>query len=124
MKTIKKILLVEDDSFSAEVLEKALFPLEVEIKHLSNGTHVLKTIEEYNPDAIILDIMVIGKSGLEIIEELSNINHQILQKTVVMTSMEDQIIIPQVLEKGVHFFVKKSENSPSQIVEIVRNLLK
>jgi len=70
MKTKDKILLVEDDQKLAllvkQYLENAGFLVAIE----NNGNKAVATIETYQPDLIILDIMLPGKDGLSICKEV------------------------------------------------------
>ena len=67
---VAKILLVEDDQKLAllvqEYLESAGFLVRVE----SDGNNAIEEITRYQPDLIILDIMLPGKDGLTICKEI------------------------------------------------------
>jgi DNA-binding response OmpR family regulator len=66
----KKILVVEDDESIVEFLK---FGLEREgfcVDFARDGIFALRSVERIKPDLIILDMMLPGKSGYEIIKSL------------------------------------------------------
>lgn len=67
---MKKILVIEDDFAIRQSVEYALRRAHYEVKTLDSGAEALETIERFAPDLIVLDIMLPGKDGHEIIQEL------------------------------------------------------
>lgn len=68
--TGKSILLVEDE---ANIIEAVRFLLTRDGWHVeahADGSTALQRIRERQPDLIILDLMLPGKSGLDILREL------------------------------------------------------
>ncbi|EBC1278834.1 response regulator [Salmonella enterica] len=62
----KKILLVEDDSDIASLLQLSLKDEGYEIIHESDGVRAVEQLEKQVWDAVILDLMLPGVDGLEI----------------------------------------------------------
>ncbi|MBQ1926689.1 MAG: response regulator transcription factor [Proteobacteria bacterium] len=65
-----KILVVEDDMAIARGLVHNLEYEGYEVRLASHGNAVMGMFAEFAPDLIVLDVMLPGKSGLEILEEL------------------------------------------------------
>lgn len=65
-----RILIVEDDFTIRQSVEYALKRAGFEVKSLDNGTQAPQTIADFEPDLIILDLMLPGLSGFEITESL------------------------------------------------------
>lgn len=65
-----RILLVDDEPLITESLTYSLELEGFEVMTLEEGAHVLETVEEYQPDLIVLDVMLPGMSGLEICRRL------------------------------------------------------
>ncbi|MCX7910737.1 MAG: response regulator [Endomicrobia bacterium] len=55
---MKKILIVEDDRDLVEILELHLKKHGYEVDHAYDGEKALEKVKEFNPDLIILDIML------------------------------------------------------------------
>jgi DNA-binding response OmpR family regulator len=67
---MKKILVVDDDMNILEVVEIILTSNGFDIRTHTDGWHVDEVVTDYNPDLILLDIKVAGKSGTDICKEL------------------------------------------------------
>ncbi len=66
----EKILVVEDDRAIAAGLVHNLEYEKYEVRHASHGQAAIPVYEEFQPDLIILDVMLPGKSGFDILKEL------------------------------------------------------
>lgn len=67
---MKKILIVEDDSKISRVLELELSHEGYITKAVSNGYDALIESEDFNPDLVILDILIPGLDGKEVAKRL------------------------------------------------------
>ena len=65
-----KVLLVEDDVPLRTFMSERLLSLGIDVVETGDGTVVLDLIEKHKPDCVVLDIMLPGKSGMQILEEL------------------------------------------------------
>ena len=67
---MKKILVVEDDKDTLEVVEFILTSRGFDVHTHSTGLNVPEVVTEYHPDLILLDIFLPGKLGTQICKEL------------------------------------------------------
>ena len=65
-----KILLVEDDVKLASLVKQYLTQAGFEVQVEGNGEQAIESIESFQPDLLILDIMLPGKDGLTICKEI------------------------------------------------------
>jgi len=65
-----RILLIEDDFAIRNSIEFALRREGYEVKALDSGSESVDTVLHFEPDLVLLDIMLPGKNGHEITEEL------------------------------------------------------
>ncbi|MCA1029826.1 response regulator [Bacillus timonensis] len=81
------VLLVEDDTNLASLLEAELRDSGFEVKHAGSGESALNQIKEWIPDAIVLDIMLEEKGidGWDIIKELKK-NEQLSKIPIFISS--------------------------------------
>ena len=70
----EKILVIDDDEDILEVVRIALRFYHFDVKALTTGKNVAGIVQEYQPDLILLDIILPGKSGIEICKELKSLN--------------------------------------------------
>jgi diguanylate cyclase (GGDEF)-like protein len=66
------VLLVEDDAATAELMTHYLTQGGYRVAHAFNGEAVVKQVRELCPFAVILDIMLPGKDGWQILQELKS----------------------------------------------------
>lgn len=66
----QKILIVDDDSNIAELISLYLVKECYDTKIVTDGVEALNTYLSYNPNLILLDIMLPGKDGYEVCREI------------------------------------------------------
>lgn len=65
-----KVLLVDDDEKLRKLVTEYLEGYGFQVKTLSDGLLVRRTIHKESPDIVILDIMLPGKDGLDVLKEI------------------------------------------------------
>lgn len=59
----KKILILDDDRDILEILSILLADSGYEIETLSSGEKIFDTIKKFNPDLVLMDVMLAGMDG-------------------------------------------------------------
>lgn len=110
----KKILLVEDnDSISKLVkykLEKDGYTVELR----ENGLDGLKAIQESTYDLIILDVMMPGMSGFEILQQVRETDSLKTAKVMMLTSKSRE----EDLARGFNLGVSEYMGKPFKVAEL------
>lgn len=70
----KRILVCDDDMGILDVISILLKDNGYHVKLLSNGKAIIKRIEAYNPDLVLLDLWMPGIDGKEITKLLKSCN--------------------------------------------------
>src|SRR5688572_14164267 len=65
-----RVLVVDDDQDILELLEYNLEREGVKVKTLDDSSHAIETAKDFEPDLIILDIMMPHPNGIELCREL------------------------------------------------------
>ena len=65
-----KVVLVEDETSLARGLVDNLHAEGFDVRHVARGDEALRAIREERPDLVVLDLLLPGKGGLEILKEL------------------------------------------------------
>ena len=94
---MSNILLVDDDIELSELLLEYLEAEGFELDVLHDGDAVLPKVNENNYELIILDVMLPGKNGFEILRELRN-NHNV--PVLMLTAKGDDVDRIVGLEMG------------------------
>jgi DNA-binding response OmpR family regulator len=109
-----KILIVEDEIQLLEIMVENLTAMGHITKGLPGGENILKEVADFQPDLIVLDQMMPGKSGQEIIKELRAIPQYKHLPIIMVTAITDEDQIIKTLELGADDYLKK----PASIREL------
>lgn len=119
----KTIIWVEDDDFLGSVITKKLMKEEANVLHVSSGSKALETLSTVVPDIILLDVLLPDKDGFEILANVKK-DPRIKDVPVVMFSnLSQEENIQKAKDMGAVDFYVKSNLTPDQIVENVKEVL-
>ncbi|HEX5339268.1 MAG TPA: response regulator transcription factor [Gammaproteobacteria bacterium] len=107
-----KVLIAEDQSMILGALA-ALLDMEEDISVVAradNGMDALKLAEEFNPDVIVTDIEMPGKTGLEFADALKQRNHP--ARVIIVTTFARPGYLRRALNAGVKGYLLK--DAPAQ----------
>ena len=120
---IKKILLIEDDKFLRELMTKKLVNMEYDVVSAVDGESGLAMIKETKPDAVLLDLILPGINGFEVLErakkdpEIANI------PVIILSNLGQKEDIERGLGLGAVDFMVKAHFTPQEIVEKLKSIL-
>lgn len=106
----RRILLVDDHLLLLEGLRLALQDEYDVVGTLTSGAAVLPACRELAPDALLLDLSLPDRSGLEIIADLQAELPAI--RILVITMHADRVMADASLQSGAHGFVPKDAGIP------------
>lgn len=120
----KKVLWAEDDKLIGAILSKKLISSGFELFHVKNGEQALETIKTTIPDVIVLDLLLPGMSGFDILQEI-RVDERFKNTPVIILS---NLSKPSDIEKanilGVKKFLVKATVSLDDIVGEVKKMCK
>lgn len=123
--TPKTILIIDDDTQTRSMLHTAFKHEGYQIIEANNGLDGLKLVQEHNFCCIITDLKMPQMDGLELIEHLQKIP-AIEDKSchiIAYSNVSQDYVIQEVVKKGATKLLLKDETTPSQLVEIVNQLV-
>ncbi len=101
-----KILLVEDNALTRFTMKAMLSRLGHEVvAEAEDGENAVRCFKEFKPDAVFLDLILPGKSGVEILADLRALDPA--AKVVVITAVEQDEIDRRLADKGVDSILRK-----------------
>ncbi|MCS7015948.1 MAG: response regulator [Gemmatales bacterium] len=113
-----KILIAEDNPQGAELLEAYLADLDCETRLATDGLETLRLVEEWQPDLVLLDIMMPRVSGFEVCKRLRH-NPQTQHIPIVMiTALDQPSDIERAVEAGTDDFLTKPIHKKELLVRI------
>ncbi|MCX6323663.1 MAG: response regulator transcription factor [Sphingobacteriales bacterium] len=127
MNTGKKILIADDEPDILEILEFNLKAEGYEVATVKNGDQALEKAKTFQPDLIMLDIMMPGKNGIEVCNLLRM--QPAFKKTLIifLTAMSDESTEIKGLESGADDYLTKPVSTKvlsSKVSALFRRLTK
>ncbi len=101
----QRILVVEDEEALAYGIRDALVHTGYEVDVVLDGQGALDNLRSERYDLVVLDIMLPGKSGLEVLKELRASQQDI--RVVVLTALADESDVVRGLELGADDYMAK-----------------
>ena len=117
------ILVIDDDAVSREALSVLLGEEGYEVLTASGGEEGMKTVEEYRPDLLLLDMMLPGMDGLEVISRIRRQPDLARVRIIALTGDVTRERLQNVLESGADQFVAKPFRIP-ELLDAVREILR
>ena len=115
-----KVLIVDDDEKLQKLLTEYLEGYGFQVKAIPDGSTVLENIKSYSPGIVILDIMLPGQNGLEV---LKDIRKEFSVPVIMLTAKGDEDDRVKGLELGADDYITKPF-SPRELVSRVRAVLR
>lgn len=117
---MSKIVVVDDDLFILQLLSEYLRKEAYEVTSFSSGHHLIEHIRADAPDCLILDIMMPGINGLDLLTELRTFTEMPIMMISARGDENDRI---HGLELGCSDFLSKPFN-PRELVGRVKAMLR
>jgi DNA-binding NarL/FixJ family response regulator len=115
------VLLVDDQTLVRQGI-RSLLELSDAVKvvaEASDGEQAIELIPQVNPDVVLLDMRMPGKSGLDVLRILSE--RRQLPPTIILTTFDDDEIVLAGLKAGARGYLLK-DVTLEQLVEAVKTV--
>ena len=121
----KSILWVEDDKLIGSVLGKKLTSSGFYLFLAKNGQEAMDHLKDSVPDGIVLDLLLPGMSGFDILQEVKKKGGDLAKVPVmILSNLSKQSDVERAKVLGAQKFIVKAAVSLDQIVAEVRDLCK
>lgn len=123
MMSTVKVAIVEDDIAISQMYRLKFETEGFEVQTADNGKLGLELVESFNPDIILLDLMMPEMSGDEMLAELRKKPWGKEVKVIILTNLGQEEAPKALKELNVHSFIVKAEMTPRQVAERVKQAL-
>lgn len=120
---MKKILIIEDDQSIYNVYSAELRLKGYEVENEPDGMNAITAIEKFKPQLILLDIVLPGRNGLEILEEVVSRDDMDDIFVIMVTNYGNDSNVKRALELGADDYILKYNIVPSELSKKVAQLL-
>lgn len=114
------VLIVDDDRLLRTMLADALADVPCTVREASSGDAALAAIAEKPPQVVLLDLVMPGKSGLDLLKTLSAKYPDM--RVIVISSLDTESLVQQARSDGAHGFLSKPFH-PLDVQNVVRAAL-
>lgn len=116
----KTILIIDDDTKLRKLLAEYLDGNGFETITLADGRQALITVETCKPDAVVLDVMMPGENGLDVLQKL---REKCAVPILMLTAKGDDVDKIVGLEMGADDYLAKPFN-PRELLARIKAILR
>lgn len=117
-----KILIADDNQANCELLEAYLSGIDCDVAIAEDGQETLAKVESFQPDIILLDVMMPKLSGFEVCEKLKSSPATREIMVLMVTALSELGDIERAVEAGTNDFLSKPVTK-AELVKRVENML-
>lgn len=120
----KKIIIIEDYKFLREAMVRKLVEDGFEVLEAIDGEEGLKKIKEEKPDLVLLDLVLPGIGGFDVLAKIKEDITLERLKIVILSNLGQREEIEKGMSLGAVDYLVKANFTPREISEKVKLLLK
>ncbi len=117
----RKVLLIEDEPNIAEAIRFLLTREGWQVETHADGADAVQVIRAANPDLVILDVMLPGKSGMDILRDLRDLDDMQSLPILMLTARGQSRDREMAENAGVSRFMTKPFSN-AEVLTAVRDL--
>lgn len=120
---MSKILIVEDDKFLRELINRKLRSENFETVLAVDGESALDLVVSQNPDIILLDLILPGINGFEVLGKIKD-NEDIKNiPVIILSNLGQKEDVDKGMGLGAVDYLVKAHFTPSEIVDKINQVL-
>jgi CheY-like chemotaxis protein len=117
-----KLLLVDDDAFLRDMYATKFIESGHEVAVAGSAATALQTIEEQDFDVVLLDMIMPGLTGVELIQTIKEQFPKKKIACIVLSNHGQESDIEDAKQAGAEGYIVKAEMIPSDVVKEVEKL--
>ncbi len=119
-----KVLMAEDDKFIARAYNDGLTRAGFSVTMASDGDEAIHKIRETKPDIILLDLIMPGKNGFEVLEEIKKDEDMKDIPVIILSNLGQETDVKKGKELGAVDYLIKSDFSIPEVVKKINEYIK
>lgn len=117
------ILVVEDDKDLNNAYKVILESEGHTVAVAYNGQEALQVLKDFQPDLILLDLLMPIMGGLEFLQHYDQVQKHPAVKVLIFTNMENSPEVTEAYNLGAHRCIIKSWTAPQNLARVVSDTL-
>jgi DNA-binding response OmpR family regulator len=118
---MKKILIIEDDQIVANIYRNKFSVEGFKVEVANDGPSGLETLQSFRPDAVILDLMLPGMTGVEVMKKVRALPEFQKLPIIVFSNTYLTNMVQEAWKAGATKCLSKANCTPKQLIDVVRN---
>lgn len=118
-----KILIIEDDKFLRDLLYKKLAEENFSIVTAIDGEEGLKKTQEENPSLVLLDLILPGMNGFDVLKKAKENSATKEIPVIVLSNLGQKEDVERAMKLGAEDYLVKAHFTLEEIVEKVKKHL-
>jgi CheY-like chemotaxis protein/two-component sensor histidine kinase len=110
MKT-PSILIVDDEPDNFDVIETILSTQGYTLNYAANGRDAIDRLDTFNPDLVLLDVMMPGMDGIQVCRKIKDISKWQGLPIIMVTALNTKEDLSLCLQAGADDFISKPVNA-------------
>src|SRR5471032_2227622 len=119
----KKVLFIEDDQIVANVYRNKLAVEGYKVEVAGDGESGLRIMRTFQPQLIILDLMLLTMSGVDVIKEIRSEQDFAKVPIIVFSNTYLTNLIQEAWRAGANKCLSKSSCTPKDFIDVVRHTI-
>jgi DNA-binding response OmpR family regulator len=120
---VARILVVEDDRDLNRAYGIILKHAGHQVVSAFDGREALKKLADFEPDLILLDLLMPVMGGLEFLQEWSTPKRNKAVKILIFTNMENSPEVAEAYKLGAYRCIIKSWTAPHNLARVIEDSL-
>ncbi len=117
-------MIVEDDQMLVEIYQKKMTDAGFDVKVVTNGKNVQSEAAAWQPEIILLDIVLPDMDGFEILENLGKDDSTKNIRVYAFSNLGSGEDMERAKSLGAEGFITKSDYTPSELVDEIKRILR
>lgn len=124
MAGLKNVLLVEDETMIRDLYRTVLVRAGYTVAVAGNSHETFAVLQKFKADVVLLDIMLPGMSGIDILQELRTnpIHHCQTNIILLLTNLAQQDFNNDALNSNADGYIIKADILPQDLIKIIQSL--
>lgn len=120
----KKIVIVEDEKYIMDMYKEIMEEAGFDVQTALNGESGLEVIESFKPDLVMLDLMLPGIDGMEVLKKVRESKDKFGSPIVIiLTNLSDEVSVKYAFAEKADGYLMKTELTPEQVVNEIKTFL-
>jgi len=120
----KTILFIEDDKFLRELVVQKLIKEGYETSEAVDGEEGIKKIKEEKPDLVLLDLILPGIDGFEVLARMKDDPALAQIPVIILSNLGQKEDVERGLKLGAVDYLIKAHFTPGEIIDKIKAALK